>query len=61
VCTYIEGGKGGLNSLERHYLQTIRYALVRLNDKAVGLIDSLKHKRNIDLMRAVLKVISYSL
>lgn len=50
-----------MNSLEHRYLQTIRYALVRLNDKAVGVIDSLKHKRIIDLMCAVLKVISYSL
>ena len=34
----------------------------RLNDKAVGLIDSLKHeKKNIDLMCVVLKVISHSL
>jgi len=50
-----------LNSLEHCYLQIIRYPKRTVNDLVVGLTKLSKTQRNIGLLCAVLKVMSYSL
>ena len=51
---------GCFNSLEGRYLQTVSYTKARLNNKPVGSTVLDKTQRNIGLVIAVLKVMSYS-
>ena len=50
-----------MNSLERRYLQTISYAKVQFNGNAAGRTELSKTQRLIGLLRAVLRVTTYSL